>query len=73
MKWIVDSHHLYLTVSFKKKDDQNEMVAYQIMDMETAQEFEASHNSYMRKKEVDHNGLRALESRVLALYDLAGC
>ena len=70
VKWMVDGHNLYLTIPFERGDDKDKIVAYQIMDMETAGEFEASRNVELKKKPLDQDGLDALEVRVLALYDL---
>ena len=65
VKWITGNLNLYLTMPFENAEDQDEFGgAYQIMDMQMAQEFEAGLNEELRKKPVDEIGLQALKSRV---------
>ncbi len=66
-KWIAGNLNLYLVIPFENTEDQDEFAgAYQIMDMETAQELEAGMNAELRKTPVDEIGLQALKSRVQA-------
>ena len=68
VKWIAGNLNLYLTMPFENTEDQDEFGgAYQIMDMQMAQEFEAGLNEGVRKKPVDEIGLQALKSRVQAI------
>ncbi len=52
---------------FETAEGQDELSAYQIMDMQMAQELEAALNEGLRKKPVDEIGLQALKSRVQAI------
>ena len=67
VKWIAGNLNLYLVMPFKNAGDQDKGVAYQIMDMQMAQEFEAWLNERLRKKPVDEVGLQAFKSRVQAI------
>ncbi len=57
VKWIEGNHNLYLTMPFENAENQDEFGAYQIMDMQAAQQFDAGLNEELRKKPVDKIGL----------------
>ena len=68
VKWIAGNLNLYLTMPFENAEARGDkIVAYQIMDMETAQELEAGTNADLRKKPVDEIALQAFKSRVQVL------
>ena len=70
VKWIAGNLNLYLQMPFETAEGQDEFSAYQIMDMQMAQEIEAEINEGLIKKPmkpVDEIGLHALKSKVQAL------
>ena len=68
VKWITGNLNLYLTIPFENAEDRDEFAgAYQIMDMQMAQEIEAEINKGLRKKPVDEISLQTFKSRVQAL------
>ncbi len=67
VKWITGNLNLYLQMPFETAEGQDELSAYQIMDMQMAQEIEAGINEGLRKKPVDEIDLQAFKSRVQAI------
>ena len=49
VKWIAGNFNLYLTMPFEKAQARDELAAYQIMDMQRAQELETEINEDLRK------------------------
>ena len=67
VKWIAGNLNLYLTIPYENVESRDKDIAYQIMDMQMAQEVEAGLNEELRKKPVDEVGLQAFKSRVQAI------
>ncbi len=67
VKWIEGNLNLYLLMPFEIAEDQDELGAYQIFDMDTAQKIEEALNEELRKKSGDKIGLQVFKSRVQAL------
>ena len=61
VKWIACNLNLHLVIPFENAEGRDELGAYQIMDMQMAQEVEAMLNEKLRKNPVDEIDLQTFK------------